>query len=189
MSNLTFNFHVKPYQPIRPQTPALSTAATATEVKPTAPVVTEPAVVEPAADEAVPATDRRPDHRWGHHRGRSRHAHAQRSLHHLNRVVRHAVKDAVKSRDDLDQEDVKAYRELMHAFRDDLHAAFQSAGEDGELHTGVVDALSNLVDGLKALRTDSGDDGIEENLPVPEGDGELMIEDAPEPGGLVSLTA
>jgi len=83
--------------------------------------------------------------------------HVQRNLHHLNREVRHAIKDALKEVDGMDRETVKAYQELARDFRDSLHATFQAAGE-GEafdhaaILSGVSEAMTGLTESLQAMR-------------------------------------
>jgi hypothetical protein len=158
-------------RPIRPMTPVPTTAATEASPRP---------------DGRTPAA--RPDE----HRPGKRHV--QQSVHHLQRVVRHAVKDALGPRHAADDELGARSRDLVHDVRDDLHAALVAAGEDGEYdHAGmlsaVAEALADVAEHLRELSTAAGEDLTEDVLPIREPEGLPEIQDAPGPGGLVSTTA
>ncbi|MBD3220767.1 hypothetical protein GF314_05955 [bacterium] len=158
-------------RPIRPMPPVPTTEATEAPTRP---------------DGRTPASGPA-EHRPGKR-------HVQQSLHHLQRVVRHAVRDAVGRRGADDEKMAVESRDLIHDFRDDLRAAFVTAGEDGEFdHAGmlsaVAEALADLSEHLRELSTAAGEDRTGEVLPVPEPEGLPEIQDAPEPGGLVSTSA
>ncbi|MFO7655142.1 MAG: hypothetical protein R6X25_15185 [Candidatus Krumholzibacteriia bacterium] len=172
-----------------------------------APTTTKPApaATAPATAETSPATIAAPESPT---RGKASRAHVQQSLHHLTRVIRHAVKDATREAG-MDPEQVAGYRDLLHGFRDSLQDTFHAAGSGRDFDhsvvlAGVGEAMTSLTAGLKALR--GADDDVEpvETLPVenppvaPDPVGprpdepttplpDLRI--APEPGGLLSAVA
>jgi len=121
-------------------------------------------------------------------RGRPGRAHVQQNLHHLDRVIRHAIKDALVQAGDVDGEAAKAYQDLTRNFRASLQDAFHAAGDGGAfdhaaLLTGVGDALSTLTEGLRGLRG-VADDATDPRVEQPGGPG-LDPRDAPVPGALV----
>lgn len=85
----------------------------------------------------------------------SRH-HAQRNLHHLDRAIRHSIKDALRASGPVEPERAQEYRDLSKDFRASLKDAFHAASEGGSfdhaaLLTGVSEALTNLAEYLGSL--------------------------------------
>lgn len=125
-------------------------------------------------------------------RGRPGRAHVQQNLHHLDRAIRHAVKDALKQAGNVDGEAARAYHDLARDFRASLQDAFHAAGDGGTfdhaaLLTSVGDALSALTEGLRHLRgaEEEATPPRTEALPEPGVD----LGSAPVLGGLVSELA
>ena len=174
-----------PATPIRPVPEALTTTNTApagTDV-PIRPTPTRPTTDATAPATTAPEAPHRGDRS---DRGRPRRHHVQQSLHHLERAVRHAVKDKLHESDAAGPKSVAAYRDLLHDFRDGLREAFHAAGKGREfdhesLLAGVGDAMAGLHTGLQALH-----DLVEENQPVPDPTTPYALQDVPQPGGLVS---
>lgn len=159
--------------PPRPE--GLTTAAT----RPRKDIPTPPPAPEPATASVA-------------ERGRPGRAHVQQNLHHLDRVIRHAVKDALGQADAADGGAARAYHDLTRNFRDSLQDAFHAA-DDGRafdhaaLLTSVGDALSALTEGLRDLR------GAEDAVMPPRFEAPAKpgvdVDSAPTPGGLVSELA
>ena len=107
-----------------------------------------------------PRPEQRPERGGRPHADLPSRRHVQRDLHQLVRVVRAEIRDEVRQAEqagDLDAEGVAAYRDLVHAFRDDLQGVMRSAGEgrgvDPQgLLEGVSGAIATLTDGLRAIR-------------------------------------
>jgi len=109
----------------------------------------------------------------------SRH-HVQQNLHHLDRVIRHSIKDALRSSGPVEPERAQEYRDLSKDFRASLKDAFHAAGEGGSfdhavLLTGVSEALTNLAEYLGSLNPDPVTQPGEEVIAMPT----VPEEDAP----------
>jgi hypothetical protein len=159
--------------PPRPE--GLTTVATRPRKDPPTPPPASEPIAAPAAE-----------------RGRPGRAHVQQNLHHLDRVIRHAVKDALGQAGDVDNEAAKAYQDLTRDFRASLQDAFHAAGDGGAfdhaaLLTSVGDALSALTEGLRSLRG-AEDEATPPGVEAPAEPG-VDLESAPVPGGLVSELA
>jgi len=118
----------------------------------------------------------------------SRH-HVQKNLHHLDRVIRHSIKDALRASGPVDPERAQEYGDLSKDFRASLKDAFHAAGDGGSfdhsvLLTGISEALVALTESLSELRANEepppAGDEIIEMPPPPE------PEDGPTTGGLFS---
>ena len=128
---------------------------------------------------------------------RTRHSrrHVQQNLHHLDRIIRHAIKDAVREAGDLDHETVTAIRDLAKDFRTSLQDTFLAAGRGQDFDhaiilSGVSDAIVAMTDGLRALRGAEDPTPPKESpivVPPPEVPDEDTVPEEPIPGGLLSV--
>lgn len=146
----------------------------------------------PRKDAPAPPPTSEPAAASSAERGRPGRAHVQQNLHHLDRVIRHAVKDALGQAGDVDGDTTRAYQDLTRDFRASLQDAFHAAGDGGTfdhaaLLTSVGDALSALTEGLRNLR------GAEDEATPPRGEVPaepgVDLDSTPVPGGLVSELA
>jgi len=112
---------------------------------------TAPTPTKPSDETTAAARNEHAHRRHGHGR-----RHVQRELHQLDRVIRQAVKDAVKTNDVVDAETRDAIRGMAKAFRADLQATFHEAGRGHDfvaagLLTGVADAAASFAEALRGL--------------------------------------
>ncbi len=121
--------------------------------------------------------------------------HVQQSLHQLDRLVRHAIKDEIKEAGDMDHETVTALRELTKTFKADLQTIFHEAGRGNDFDrstilSGIGDAVVSLTERLSTLR---GADEIPveppEVVPVPDEPSKPDLDEFVEPGGLLESYA
>jgi len=117
------------------------------------------------------------------------------SLCHLDRIVRHAIHDALKENETLTPEQRQEIRGLAKDFRQNLRDTFLAAGQGHDFDPtailpGISSAVKELTEGLRALR------GAEPDLPPAEPPVkpapvpyDPVAEPPSEPGGLVALTA
>ena len=147
----------------------------------TVPVTTD----EPIAGEVQPITN--PDEAVSVDNSRR---HVQQSLHQLDRLVRHAIKDEIKEAGDMDRETVTALRDLSKTFRADLQTMFHEAGRGNDFDrsailSGIGDAVVSLTEGLSALRgADETTVETPEVAPAPNEPVKPEMIEFVEPGGL-----
>jgi hypothetical protein len=83
-------------------------------------------------------------------------AHVQQALHQLEKVVRNAVREELRSADDLDPRMRREIRELERRFAHDLSEAFHAAGrgrdfDPARLLSGVSEAVVGMTGALRLL--------------------------------------
>jgi hypothetical protein len=120
------------------------------------PEETAPAVAEPQDAGDGGAGPRRPGK-----------AHIQQTLHHLERIVRHSLHDALKEAGDLDPATRREIRGLEREYRHDVRDLFLAAGRGRDFQPALIleglgAVTREFTDGLRALR------GAAEELPPSE---------------------